>query len=773
MESKGLEEGGTDPAGDRGAGAGEEARAPRSISETAAAHSRPEDLLEVLRVLADLGSDCAFVVRRDPGGRWIREWAGGSLPSLPGVEDVGAGPEAWQSFVLAEDREIAVAHVEKALARGASRAEYRIRVPGAETRWIESSLRSVREGERKDTIRLFGAIRDTTLRRSTEDALRKSEAQYRALVDQASDAIVVIDGEGRVLASNPVACDLFGLTREALHARSIFERAHPDDLERDRRALQDLDPAATLRVVRRVAGATGWVWVEISARRLQDGRIQAILRDITTRMEAEQRIRNLAYFDSLTGLPNRELFRQKLEQALEQCRRDDRQLALLFLDIDRFKQINDSLGHSSGDLLLQQVAERLRSILRGSDAVGRTLSEASKALHADDSGPVSRLGGDEFTILIPGLEHSQDAARVARRVLHALSRPYSIASQEVFAGGSIGLAVWPDDGETSEALLRAADTAMYAAKNRGGNVYEFFNATMNQSSTRRLELETRMRHALAREEFSLVYQPILDSRTGRVAAVEALLRWRDSDGQVVGPDEFIPIAEETGLIVELGHWALETACRQVRAWQRAGFDPLRLSVNVSVHQLRRLGMASRLEQVLFESGLPAECLELEITESSILDGDPTLIAAVGEISERGVGFALDDFGTGYSSLSALQRFPIDRLKIDRSFVAGVGCNRSDEALVSAIVALAKRLDLRVVAEGVETEPQARFLQALGCDELQGYLFGRPVEAGRFEGTLEASGPGVPERSTGGRREKPLESTTGPDGPGVAGPEGKR
>ncbi len=739
-------------------GGSEETRSPpTSIFDAVAAHSRPQDLFEILRVIADLGSDCAFVVRCEPDGRWIREWAAGALPSIPGVDDGDIGPGAWQGFILPEDRATTAAHVARAFAEGVSRAEYRIRPPGGppdhEVRWIESSLRTVRDAELPERTRLFGAIRDVTERRSTEEALRKSESQYRALVEQASDAILVFDREGRILTSNPAAWELFGLSRERLHARPIFELAHPEDLERDRLALRQLGLGHTLRSVRRVAGSDGWVWTEIASRRLQDGRFQAILRDITARMKAEEQIRSLAYFDSLTGLPNRELFHQKLEAALGRCRRggQSKRLALLFLDLDQFKRINDSLGHSSGDLLLQEMAERLRSVLRGGDSVGRALARSPQA---DEAGPISRLGGDEFTILVLGLDHPQDAARVARRVLHALSRPCSISGHEIYPSASIGLAVWPEDGDTSELLLRAADTAMYAAKNRGGNRYEFFNVAMNRTTARRLELETRLRRALGRQEFCLVYQPIRSSESGRVTAAEALMRWIVDGEPVVSPDEFIPVAEETGLIVDIGRWALTTACRQARAWQDAGYDPIRISVNISVHQLRQLGIANTIDQILFESGLDPSRLELEITESSILDDHPNVIASVGQLSERGVGFALDDFGTGYSSLSALQRFPIERLKIDRSFVAGVGESRNDEALTSAIVALAKRLDQRVVAEGVETEKQARFLRALGCDELQGYLFSRPVDAEAFEVFLTRSDPAA-KRAANEEPEEPL------------------
>jgi len=409
-----------------------------------------------------------------------------------------------------------------------------------------------------------------------------------------------------------------------------------------------------------------------------------ILRDITSEREAASRIQSLSYFDALTGLPNRELFREQIDKAIERCRRVDKPMALLFLDIDRFKKVNDSLGHSSGDVLLTEVADRLRAAVRGGDSIGR-LTRTTDASRTTGGG-ISRLGGDEFTVVVADLEHPQDAARVARRIVYALSRPFQIAGQEIFAGCSIGIAVWPEDGANSELLLRSADLAMYHAKSRGGGAYAFFSASMNLATTRRLSLESQLRRGLERDEFHLVYQPIRDTRTGRVSAVEALVRWTDGDGQSVSPAEFIPIAEEAGLIADLGGWVLDTACRQARAWQDEGFAPIRMSVNISVHQLRRAGIVDAIDQVLFESKLAAGCLELEITESSMLDENPNISAAIGRLTEMGIGLALDDFGTGYSSLSALQRFPIERLKIDRSFVSGIGGNANDDALVSATVA---------------------------------------------------------------------------------------
>ncbi len=560
------------------------------------------------------------------------------------------------------------------------------------------------------------------------DRCRPDEARYQALFEQVSCGVILLGPDGRVVASNASARRLLGHAPESIAESGIASLCHPEDVEREHLEPGAIASGMIARAVCRVkrVAEDPWFWAELSASRLPDGGAQIILRDITSEREAASRIRNLAYFDALTGLPNRELFREQIDKAIERCRRVDKPMALLFLDIDRFKMVNDSLGHSSGDVLLTEVADRLRAAVRGGDSIGR-LTQASAAQRPAESG-ISRLGGDEFTVVVADLEHPQDAARVARRILHALSRPFLVSGQEIYATCSIGIAVWPDDGANSEFLLRSADVAMYHAKSRGGATYAFFNSNMNLTSTRRLALESQLRRGLEREEFHLVYQPIRDTRTGKVSAVEALVRWKDGNGQAVSPAEFIPIAEEAGLIVDLGAFVLRTACRQARAWQDAGYAPIRMSVNISVHQLRRTGIVDSIDQILFESGLEAGHLELEITESSMLDANPNIAAAIGRLRELGVGLALDDFGTGFSSLSALQRFPIERLKIDRSFVAGVGEKASDEALVSAIVALANRLSLEVVAEGVETEEQARFLAQLGCRELQGYLFSRPLAA---------------------------------------------
>ena len=445
-------------------------------------------------------------------------------------------------------------------------------------------------------------------------------------------------------------------------------------------------------------------------------------------LQAMEKNRVLAYYDLLTGLPNRQLFADRLERILVHAARHDRLVAICFLDLDGFKRVNDTLGHSIGDQLLCQVAERLMGGLRLSDFVGRS----------PDASPVtvSRLGGDEFTIVLREISNAQDAGRVADRVLDALRKPFVMEGHEVISTASIGIAVFPHDGKRAETLLRNADTAMYWAKGRGRNNWQFYAKSMNDAAKRKLQLERHLRRALERQEFSLHYQPLRDAGCGRLTGAEALLRWEDPELGPVSPVEFIPVAEETGLIVPLGEWVLRTACAQSQEWQAAGFRPLRLAVNLSGRQIRQPTLVDMVARVLQETGLSPAHLELEITESTIMQDDDVTIAAFRELNEMGVGLALDDFGTGYSSLSYLRRFPIGRVKIDRSFVSGIPTNQDDAALAAAIIAMAHGLRLSVVAEGVETREQAEFLRESGCDELQGYLFSPAVPSEQFARFLE-------------------------------------
>jgi diguanylate cyclase (GGDEF)-like protein len=389
---------------------------------------------------------------------------------------------------------------------------------------------------------------------------------------------------------------------------------------------------------------------------------------------------------------------------------------ILFLDLDQFKRINDTLGHSVGDRLLQGVADRLVASVRDSDLVART--ELATA--------ISRFGGDEFTVLLTQLAQVQDLAKVARRLLEVLARPFALEGHDVVITASIGIAAWPTDGEDGEVLLRNADAAMYHAKEQGRNNYQFYAASMNEVALQRLILETRLRRALERGEFEVHYQPKLGRDGRRVAGMEALARWRDPELGVVLPGEFIPIAEETGLIGALGDFVLRRSCEDRKRWTEAGFPAVPVAVNLSAHQFRGGHLAERVTRILEETGLAPGLLELEITESTLLHDEATVVAALEQLRARGVRVAVDDFGTGYSSLAYLRKLPVDALKIDRGFVHGISDNSDEAALTAAIVTMGHALGLRVVAEGVETERQHALLDGWGCDEYQGFLFAHPM-----------------------------------------------
>jgi diguanylate cyclase (GGDEF)-like protein len=448
-----------------------------------------------------------------------------------------------------------------------------------------------------------------------------------------------------------------------------------------------------------------------------------LLGRVIERKRNEERIRSLAYHDSLTGLPNRQSFHQRIEAALDEAKQQRRTVALLFIDLDGFKHVNDSLGHVVGDDLLRRVSERLSNCIRQSDFLARPVEEYDEA--------VSRVGGDEFTVLLPHITTQQDAALVAARMIWHVAEPMELAGQNVSVEASIGIAIYPDDGEDAETLVRRADDAMYRAKAQGHGHYVFFSEALDRDSRRRIELEERLRSALENEEFRIFYQPQRCTRTGEVVSTEALLRWIDPEHGVVSPDSFIPIAERAGLIGAIGDWVLREACRQAMEWQTGGFEPIRVAVNASAYQIRTGNFARSVADALEESGLSPDCLEIEVTETAMLsEGDRTRNALT-EISQLGVSLSLDDFGTGSSSIMHLRDFPIDCVKIDRRFVADITDDEGDESLVKAITTMASGLGHRVVAEGVESEQQAAILTAAGCTLLQGWLIGRPTTPEEF------------------------------------------
>ncbi len=449
-------------------------------------------------------------------------------------------------------------------------------------------------------------------------------------------------------------------------------------------------------------------------------RFVLIYTDITERRNAAIEIERLAFYDSLTGLPNRVLLKEHLSQMLARARRNKEIVALLFIDLDHFKEVNDTLGHIYGDQLLQVVAERLSSCLRSTDSV-------------------ARFGGDEFVVLLEGVPDREGILEVANKLLAALSHPVQLGDREIYTGGSIGISQFPEDGEDVDTLFKNADTAMYYAKDAGRNVYRFYSSEMHTSALELLTLSGFLRHSLERSELFILYQPQISFITGTIVGVEALLRWRHPFLGMIPPDRFIPMAEETGLIIEIGSWVLKMACVDAVSWLDKGLPPLRVSVNISAKQFRDQGLVGVIQKTLKETGLPPHLLELELTEGMLIENISTTRNTLDALKKMGVTLAIDDFGTGYSSLSYLKHFPLDRLKIDKSFVQEITEVSGDSAaIVEAIIALAHSLKLTVIAEGVEEREQVEFLKERNCDELQGYYFSRPLKRSHLEHLLRKS-----------------------------------
>lgn len=598
------------------------------------------------------------------------------------------------------------------------------------TPWKNMSERPVLLGRRKNgeefpvevtisKLRLDGQwvltaiVRDVTERRRAEGELRESREALQDFLDSASDLVQSVTPDGRFAYVNRAWLQTMGYARDEVERLTCLDVIHPDHRDRCGEAVRRAiggEPVTRIEAVF-VKKDGSLITVEGSLdARSRDGVAvtRAIFRDITQRKLAEERLNALAHYDTLTGLPNRLLFQDRLAQALNQARRERRLVGLLYLDLDRFKLINDTLGHTIGDQLLKTVAQRLVGCVRASNAV-------------------SRLGGDEFTIVLPGLTTPEGAAVVARKILRAVSQPVSIQGHEVFVTPSIGVTISPTDGDDIEILLKNADTAMYRAKERG-NAYQFYAAEMHSRALDRLALESHLRRALEQEEFFLAYQPLVALGTGRVVGIEALARWRRPGGEVVAPGDFIPLAEETGLIVPIGEWALRAACAQNRAWQESGLPPVRVSVNLSSHQVARLDLPDVVERALRDSRLDPRYLDLELTESIFMRDAEATSASLRRLHAMGVALSIDDFGTGYSSLSYLKRFPIGTLKIGQGFMRDVTTNPDDAAIVTTIIAMAHSLNMRVVAEGIERVEQLDFLRARRCDVMQGELVSMPVPA---------------------------------------------
>lgn len=572
----------------------------------------------------------------------------------------------------------------------------------------------------------FVAVKqDITERKRAAQELCDREDKLQLILESTAEAIYGIDLEGRCTFCNPACLRLLGYKHsDELLGKNMHELIHHSRLN------GTMLPAEECRIFRAFKSGQGihvddevfwkadgtsfpaeyWSYPQ---RKGEDivGAVVAFI-DITERKAAEEQIRSLAYYDALTGLPNRILLQDRLSQALAGASRSQHKVALLFLDLDRFKGINDSLGHSVGDLLLQEAATRLKRQTRDQDTV-------------------ARLGGDEFVVVLSGVKQIGDSAITAERIMNAMASEFVIQGHSLNVTCSLGISIFPDDGRDGETLVKQADAAMYCAKENGRNNFQFFTQNLNANIVQRLTLENSMRLALQKKEFFLMYQPQLDITTGEISGVEALIRWQHPKLGLVPPNEFIPIAENSGLIVPIGEWVLRAACEQARKWQGEGLPAVPVAVNVSAMQFRHQGFLELVRRVLHETALPPQYLELELTESLILSNADMMLSRLKELKEMGVRLAIDDFGTGYSSFSYLRQFRVHKLKIDRSFVRDVCLDSDDAAITGAIISVAKSLNLKVIAEGVENQEQVSFLRAHHCDEIQGYYFSKPLSPDGF------------------------------------------
>lgn len=565
------------------------------------------------------------------------------------------------------------------------------------------------------TTVLLARVRNILQRKRAEAQLRLAAHVFQ----HSGEAILITDNQNRIVEANPAFTRMTGYALEEVQGQD------PRILSSGRSSREEY--AAMWQAIRDRGFWQGEMWdrrkdggiypklITISVVRNVQGDIDfhiASFADLSEQKATEEKIRHVAHHDALTGLPNRLHLQISLEQAISAARRETSEVALMFIDLDRFKIINDTLGHNIGDGLLVAVAQRLQECVRDSDLV-------------------ARLGGDEFVVSLSSNDAANAAAHVAEKILARLAQPYEIDGNPLHTTPSIGISIYPHDGDSIEALMKNADTAMYHAKSRGRNNFQFFSPDMNQSTNDRLALENSLHLALEREEFEIYYQPQADMPSGRLVGAEALIRWRHPERGMVSPLQFIPLAEENGMILPIGAWVLREVCRQLKAWREQGLPDLHVAVNLSPRQFRQEKLVDDILKALAEFSIPAAALELEITESSVMENADAAVLQLKKLNQHGLSIAIDDFGTGYSSLSYLKRFPVSKLKIDRSFVMDIPGDPNDTAIAIAVIQLARSLGLKVVAEGVETAEQQQFLHDQGCDFLQGYRYSKPLDATAF------------------------------------------
>ena len=670
-----------------------------------------------------------FVLESTNDGLW--DWGRGRhtvfsprWQELNGMMSGGRTPhsvEEWLSLAMPQDRERMRSEWERFHNGGGDhyRCDYRVELADGSVRWLRDKGTVVARDPRGRAARIIGTTRDITIRRDAEVQSRLAASVYR----NTAEAIVITDTDAEIVSVNPAFTAITGYTpEEALGQTPRILKSDHNSAEFYSALWQTLLSQGQWQGElwnRRKDGEAFLAWQTITAVRDDAGNLTqfvSVFSDITELHVKDQHIRHQAFHDALTGLPNRLLLQDRLEHAIDIAYRESRPLAVMFIDLDRFKVINDSLGHDVGDSLLVEVTGRLKSCMRRSDTI-------------------ARLGGDEFVVILTDFAGSSEVADVAEKIVASVLEPLDLKGHEIHVGASIGIAMYPQDGADVTTLMKGADTAMYRAKDAGRNTFRFFDAKLDGETVERLKLEAALRHALDKGEFQLYYQPKIDLATNAVSGAEALIRWNSPERGLVMPDRFIPLAEETGLILPIGDWVLGEACRQIAEWRDRGLPLIRVAVNVSARQFTNELLCERVGKLLEQYRLSAEMLEIELTESTVMADPERAVGQLQKLRDIGVAVSVDDFGTGYSSLSYLKKLPLSTIKIDRTFVRHLDQENENAAIVRAILGLGEALGMTAIAEGVETEGEARHLQEAGCHVAQGFKYSRPVPADDFQNWL--------------------------------------
>ncbi len=689
---------------------------------------RPPRLLETL--LANLDG---MVYRCRDDAHWTLEFVSDGCQALTGYTPADLLLNSRISFLQLthpEDRAMVRKHIDACMReRRRIDIEYRIVHADGSLRWVwERGVGLYNAAGKVEAME--GFLQDVTERKEAAHALQEAERRYRSIFENAIEGVFQTTPDGTYIAVNPALARIYGYHSPEDLIVGLRDITHQLYVEPERRAefmrLMEREGSVSnfeSRVYRRDGDI---IWISENARAVYDdsGKLvcyEGTVEAITERKLYEAEMRHQATHDALTGLPNRNMLHEHLQRAIQVARQKGGLTAVVFVDLDQFKFINDSLGHQVGDELLKAVAQRLQACLRDTDMV-------------------ARQGGDEFVLVLQNQTGGElGIAEVMQRILAAVARPWQTGDRELQITASIGVSRYPADGKDVETLLKQADSAMYRAKEQGRNNFQFFAPWMDTQVSNRLEMLINLRRALDHDEFKLYYQPKLSLKDGRVIGAEALIRWQSPEQGMVPPDRFIPFAEEAGLIVPIGEWVLRTACHQNKRWQQAGLPPIPVAVNLSPRQLNQ-SLPDFVSGVLAQSGLDAACLELEITENVVMKDAEKSVATLHALKRLGLQISVDDFGTGYSSLSYLRRFPVDALKIDKSFVRDIARDADSAAIVKAVISLAHILNLRVIAEGVEDEQQHAFLKENACDEVQGYYFGKPMAVEDFTAWMSRQGP---------------------------------